>query len=88
MPQDARGKPLLGNDDPNPECHYNAYKFDTSRRGQPRIMPDWLSSCIDADNEFSGGSLEVRQLPRHQGSGGGGRAAARSFAGRQRSSIW
>jgi parallel beta-helix repeat protein len=57
VPQDSRGKPLHNNEDPNPACHYNAYKFDTAAAGAPRIKPDWFASCIDDDNEFSGDSL-------------------------------
>lgn len=57
VPQDARGKPLHTNDHPNYPCHYNKYKFDTTQEGNPRIVPDWFASCIDADNEFSDDSL-------------------------------
>lgn len=56
VPQDTRGKPQLSNDHPNPECHYNKYKFETAD-GNPRKVPEWFASCIDADNEFSGDSL-------------------------------
>ncbi|TJY61175.1 hypothetical protein E4T66_10160 [Sinimarinibacterium sp. CAU 1509] len=56
VPSDGRGKPQLGNDIPNPTCHYNAYKFNTAAEGAPRKMPDWFS-CIDADNDFSSDSL-------------------------------
>jgi parallel beta-helix repeat protein len=58
VPHDARGKPLHSNEDPNPACHYNAYKFDTTAPGAPRIKPDWWSSCIDDDNEFSSENLK------------------------------
>lgn len=57
VPKDERGKPLHTNDHPNYECHYNAYKFDTTQEGTPRILPDWFASCIDADNTFSDDSL-------------------------------
>lgn len=57
VPKDARGKPLHTNEDPNPTCHYNAYKYDTAATGKPRIQPDWTASCIDEDNEFSSDSL-------------------------------
>ena len=57
VPKDARGKPLLTNEHPNPDCHYNAYKFDTAASAAPRIQPDWFASCIDDDNEFSDDSL-------------------------------
>jgi parallel beta-helix repeat protein len=56
VPADARGKPQMGNDIPNPSCHYNAYKFNTAAEGAPRIKPDWFS-CIDDDNDFSTDSL-------------------------------
>ncbi|MEQ1437910.1 parallel beta-helix domain-containing protein [Fontimonas sp. SYSU GA230001] len=54
VPADARGKPQLGSADPNPECHYNQYKFDASKQ---RKVPDWWASCIDEDNDFSNDSL-------------------------------
>jgi parallel beta-helix repeat protein len=57
VPQDARGKPLHSNDHPNYPCHYNAYKFDLTQDTQPRKVPEWFASCIDADNEFSDDSL-------------------------------
>lgn len=55
--KDARGKPLHNNEDPDPSCHYNAYKFAPAAPNA-RIVPDWWSSCIDDDNEFSGDSLK------------------------------
>lgn len=58
VPQDARGKPLMSNDHPNPECHYNAYKFDTQAQGKPRIKPDWFASCIENNNTFSDDSFK------------------------------
>ena len=54
LPADADGKPIQGNQYPNPACRYNAYKFDDN--GQ-RITPRWWFSCIDADNDFDGDSL-------------------------------
>lgn len=54
IPQDEQGKPISGNQYPNPACRYNAYKFDD--QGE-RILPDWWSSCIAADNSFSDDSL-------------------------------
>jgi parallel beta-helix repeat protein len=57
VPKDDRGKPIQGNQYPNPACSYNAYKFDTAAPGAPLIVPDWFTSCIDNDNEFSGDSL-------------------------------
>lgn len=57
VPKDARGKPLHTNEDPDPACHYNAYKFDTTLPAKPRIQPDWTMSCIDEDNDFSADSL-------------------------------
>lgn len=55
---DARGKPLHTNTDPDPACHYNAYKFDLSKADKPRIKPDWFASCIDSDNVFSNDSIK------------------------------
>lgn len=57
VPSDARGKPLHTNEHPNPACHYNAYKFNVAAPDAPRLNPDWFSSCIDDDNEFSDDSL-------------------------------
>ena len=57
VPKDELGKPILGNQYPNPPCHYNAYKFDTSQEGAPRIKPGWAPSCIDEDNELSSDSI-------------------------------
>ncbi len=54
IPQDEDGKPIQGNQYPNPECRYNAYKFD--QQGE-RIKPKWWASCIDADNDFADDSL-------------------------------
>jgi uncharacterized repeat protein (TIGR03806 family) len=53
VPADARGKPQHTNQE-DPECHYNAYKFDAEGA---RLMPDWWASCIDDDNVFSDDSL-------------------------------
>ena len=57
VPHDARGKPRMTNDVPNPSCHYNAYKFDTSKADAPRLRPDWTPSCIDDDNDFGPESI-------------------------------
>ena len=54
IPADEEGKPIQGNQYPNPDCRYNAYKFDESGE---RIKPQWWFSCIDPDNEFSDDSL-------------------------------
>ena len=56
-PADARGKPQLGSHIPDPGCQYNAYKFDTGKAANPRIVPEWFSSCIAENNEFSSDSL-------------------------------
>ena len=57
VPADENGKPQHTSSDPNPDCHYNAYKFDTTQPDNPRIVPLWFASCIDADNTFSDDSL-------------------------------
>lgn len=57
VPKDDDGKPLYNEAHPNPECRYNAYKFDTRTEGNPRIVPDWFFSCIDDDNEFAADSV-------------------------------
>ncbi|WP_348673167.1 parallel beta-helix domain-containing protein [uncultured Abyssibacter sp.] len=54
IPQDAEGRPIQGNQYPNPDCRYNAYKFDDEGT---RIKPTWWFSCIDADNDFADDSL-------------------------------
>ncbi|PTU32705.1 parallel beta-helix domain-containing protein [Stenotrophobium rhamnosiphilum] len=56
VPKNDIGKPLMSNQTPDPSCHYNAYKFDTSKPDAPRIKPQWFS-CIDSDNEFASGAL-------------------------------
>ena len=56
VPMDERGKPIYTNAVPDPSCHYNKYKFDTTQASAPRILPDWFS-CIDDDNTFSSDSL-------------------------------
>lgn len=51
------GKPRHTDSDPNPECHYNGYKFDTSQPDNPRKVPTFFASCIDDSNTFSDDSL-------------------------------
>lgn len=53
IPADEDGKPISGNQYPNPDCRYNAYKFDENGE---RIKLKWWFSCIDANNEFDGDS--------------------------------
>lgn len=55
VPADEEGKPISGNQYPNPDCRYNAYKFDTATA--ERKKPLWWFSCIDDDNTFDGDSL-------------------------------
>jgi uncharacterized repeat protein (TIGR03806 family) len=55
VPADARGKPQLGSEHPDPACHYNQYKFNGDKQ---RLVPDWWASCIDEDNEFSDDSIK------------------------------
>ncbi len=47
VPAHESGKPRHTNEHPNPECHYNAYKFDAEGN---RKLPEW-GSCIH-DNEL------------------------------------
>ena len=54
IPADADGKPIQGNQYPNPDCRYNAYKFDGNGE---RIKPLWWASCIDDNNEFDSDSI-------------------------------
>lgn len=51
VPKNDLGKPIMTNQTPDPSCHYNAYKFDTSNPAAPRLKPQWFS-CIDDDNVF------------------------------------
>lgn len=53
IPQDEDGKPISGNQYPNPDCRYNAYKFDASGE---RLKPEWWFSCIGTNN-FADDSL-------------------------------
>jgi parallel beta-helix repeat protein len=48
------GKPDYRAEDPEPDCRYNAYKFDSAGN---RKLPEWWFSCIDDDNDFSSDSL-------------------------------
>ena len=57
VPADENGKPLYTEAHANPDCYYNAYKFDTETAGNPRKKPEWFFSCIDADNDFSDDSV-------------------------------
>lgn len=54
IPQDEDGKPIQGNQYPNPDCRYNAYKFDDNGE---RLTPDWWFSCIEANNNFADDSI-------------------------------
>lgn len=63
IPADADGKPISGNHYPNPDCRYNAYKFDQAGE---RIKPLWWSSCID-DNDFAGDSLSYANFHGTEG---------------------
>lgn len=65
IPADAEGKPISGNQYPNPDCRYNAYKFDTET-GE-RKKPDWWFSCIDDDNTFEDDSLAFANFNGTQG---------------------
>jgi len=67
VPKDANGKPIHTNTDPNPACHYNAYKFDTTQAGNPRIQPQYFASCIDNNNTFSGPSITYANFNGTQG---------------------
>lgn len=53
VPKLENGKPIHTNQHPNPQCHYNAYKFDDNGN---RKLPEW-GSCIH-DNELSDDSLD------------------------------
>lgn len=55
IPRDEEGKPISGNHYPNPDCRYNAYKFDTATAERKKAQ--WWFSCIDDDNNFDGDSL-------------------------------
>ncbi|WP_373081383.1 parallel beta-helix domain-containing protein [Zhongshania sp.] len=53
VPADAEGKPISGNQYPNPSCRYNAYKFNEAGE---RKNPQWWYSCIDESNNFDSDS--------------------------------
>jgi len=54
VPKDKNGKPIHTNQHPNPECHYNAYKFNDAGE---RKLPQW-GSCI-AHNEMDDGQAYI-----------------------------
>ena len=64
IPADAEGKPIQGNQYPNPDCRYNAYKFNEAGE---RIKPEWWFSCIDADNDFAADSLRFANFKGTRG---------------------
>jgi len=49
VPKDEKGKPLHTHEHPNPECYYNAYKFDNEGK---RKLPQW-GACFH-NNTFEG----------------------------------
>ncbi|WP_420427950.1 parallel beta-helix domain-containing protein [Algiphilus sp.] len=51
------GKPRHTNEEPQPACHYNAYKFRTDQPDNPRKVPQFFSSCIDSSNDFGADSI-------------------------------
>lgn len=55
--ENFEGKPRHTNEHPNPDCHYNAYKFNTDEPGNPRKVPLFFASCIAENNSFSSDSL-------------------------------
>lgn len=57
VPANAQGRPDMGNRHPNPNCHYNAYKFDAAGE---RKMPEWFA-CFH-DNNFSEESTQYMNL--------------------------
>lgn len=52
------GKPRFSGDDPQPDCHYNAYKFQLDQPKKPFKAPLYYASCIDADNDFGPKSVK------------------------------
>lgn len=67
VPADADGKPIYSDEHPNPACHYNAYKFDTTQDPPQRIGPKWWFSCIDPDNDFSDDSVHFANFKGTKG---------------------
>jgi parallel beta-helix repeat protein len=51
---DEDGKPIQGNQNPNPSCRYNKYKFESNGE---RKVPAWWFSCINPNNNFGSDSL-------------------------------
>ena len=69
VPEEERfeGKPRHTNEHPNPDCHYNKYKFETDAQGQVRRdgdgtairkKPLYFSSCIASNNDFGPNSVK------------------------------
>jgi uncharacterized repeat protein (TIGR03806 family) len=57
MEDNFAGKPRHTNEHPNPDCHYNKYKFDVSDPINPtRLQPLFGASCI-GNNTFNSDSL-------------------------------
>lgn len=52
------GKPRFSGDDPQPACHYNAYKFQLDQPKKPFKAPLFYASCIDANNDFGPNSVK------------------------------
>lgn len=54
VPLDADGKPIMISEYPNPECVYNAYKFDSDGNGgYQRKAPRWFMCIQEDDANFS-----------------------------------
>ena len=67
IPSGPDGKPEYNESHPEPGCYYNAYKFDTTQAGNPRKVPEWWFSCIDANNQFSDDSVTYANFKGTQG---------------------
>ena len=57
VPAGPDGKPEYTEAHANPDCYYNAYKFDLTLPGNPRKTPDWWFACLDENNFFSDDSV-------------------------------
>ena len=57
VPANELGRPAMGNQYPNPDCTYNAYKFDEAGNLK---MPQW-GACVH-DNEYSPESTKYMNL--------------------------
>lgn len=69
VPSHPNGKPRHTNEHPNPDCRYNAYKFNVDGQTVTRIQPEFFSMCIDDTNTFSDDSVVFSNFNGLKGAG-------------------